>query len=153
MSSGPKRPSRRLAGLAGPPPTGVTAADSPVEAAPEPVPAPARPRARARGSTPPPAPATVDAPLPAPAPAPASTPTPAPEPAPIPGYARQRAVETAARAYAAARRRLAEREQVLLAAARVATEQEVMAGLVGAGLDPVEEAPEEIARVIRERYQ
>lgn len=62
-------------------------------------------------------------------------------------------METAARAYAAARRRLAEREQVLLAAARVATEQEVMAGLVGAGLDPVEEAPEEIARVIRERYQ
>lgn len=146
--SGPKRPSRRLAGLAGPPPTGVTAADEPVVA---PAPEPTRPRARARGSAPSPAPAPADAPPPAAEPAPASTPTPAPDRAGdrAGGYERRRAVETAARAYAAARRRLDQREAALLAAAGAAEGQDVLAGLVAAGLDPVADVPEEVAQVMR----
>lgn len=144
MSSGPKRPSRRLAGLAGPPPTGVTAADEPVVA---PAHEPARPRARARGSAPSPADVPPPAPEPAAAPAAASTPTPAPDRAG--GYERRRAVETAARAYAAARRRLDQREAALLAAAGAAEGQDVLAGLVAAGLDPVADVPEEVAQVMR----
>lgn len=144
MSSGPKRPSRRLAGLAGPPPTGVTAADEPVVATAH---EPARPRARARGSAPSPADVPPPAPEPAAAPAAASTPTPAPDRAG--GYERRRAVETAARAYAAARRRLDQREAALLAAAGAAEGQDVLAGLVAAGLDPVADVPEEVAQVMR----